>query len=83
MGSPEALSQRIEECACLPRGGIAFPGEVATIYCNGRTVSAVSMSALLTEPNLLSCRDEAGKVTLIDRRSIRAVISQWLDSEVH
>jgi hypothetical protein len=59
------------------------PGEVAMIYFDGRTVSIVSMTALPTEPNLLSCRDEAGKVTLIDRRSISAVIRQRLNGKIH
>jgi hypothetical protein len=40
------------------------------------------MTALPTDANLLSCRDEAGKVTLIDGRWISAVIRQRLDREI-
>jgi hypothetical protein len=50
------------------------PGDVATIYFDGRTLSVVSITPHPTETHLLSCRDRAGKVTLIDTKSITAVI---------
>jgi hypothetical protein len=73
-GSKNARALQAEE--------LLSPGEVATIYFDSRTVSVVSMTALPTDANLLSCRDEAGKVTLIDGRSISAVIRQRLDREI-
>jgi hypothetical protein len=74
-GSKNARALQAEE--------LLSPGEVATIYFDSRTVSVVSMTALPTDANLLSCRDEAGKVTLIDRRSISAVIRQRLNGKIH
>jgi hypothetical protein len=74
-GSKKASARHADE--------LLSPGEVATIYFDGRIVSVVSMFPHPTEPNLLSCRDKAGKVTLIDRRSISAVIRQPFHGGVH
>jgi hypothetical protein len=62
---------------------VLAPGDVAAIHFDGRTLAVVSITPHLTEPNLLSCRDQAGKVTMIDTRLISAVIRQPFEGELH